>query len=121
MVESVAWTGGPEPIETTAPRRIHLERFTVLHAGGLSEVSIRLTDGAEIGAWRVGALPNDRFRLGDLETEREVWTEGDEPTDLVCVPIRDGQWAIVGDITFAEGAGSATYWWRINVENTPEG
>ena len=121
VVDEVEWLGGDEPIATTAPRAIHLQRFTVLQARGQPEVSLRMTDGVGIAAWTVDALPLDGFRRGDLETGRVRWSEGSEPAEVVCVPIADGEWAIMAEITFADDAGRATYYWRLNVSEATSG
>lgn len=36
VVAEVEWLGGDEPLATTAPRAVHLERFTVLQTRGQS-------------------------------------------------------------------------------------
>jgi len=119
VVDVLEWLGGGEPVTIEPARSIHLQNFTVLQARGQPEVSLRLTDDVRIAAWRVDAIPDGLFRAGDLETDRIRWAEGDGPTDVVCVPIRDGNWAIVADITFADDGGGATYYWRLNISETP--
>jgi hypothetical protein len=120
LVDELEWLGDDEPVTIQPARPIHLQNFTVLQARGLPEISLRMTDGVRIAAWQVDAIPNRLFRAGDLETDRIRWAAGDGPTDVVCIPIRDGAWAIVADITFADGGGSATYYWRLNVSDTPD-
>jgi len=121
VVGEVEWLGAGEPVATTAPRPVHLERFTVLQTQGHSHASLRMTDDVAIETWRIDALPLAAFRAGDLETGRVRWIEGDGPTEVICVPISDGEWAIVGDLTFADDAGSATFYWRLNVIEAPSG
>lgn len=121
VVGEVEWLGGDEPIATSAARAVHLERFTVIQTRGRSHVSLRMTDGVEIAAWTVDALPLSGFRAGDLETDRVRWSEGNEAAEVVCIPISDGEWAIVADVTFADDAGSATFYFRLNVIETPSG
>jgi hypothetical protein len=120
VVDALEWLGDGEPITIEPARPIHLQNFTVLQARGQPEVSLRMTDGVRIASWRVEAIPGGLFRSGDLETDRVQWAAGDGPTDIVCVPIRDGEWAIVADITFADDAGNATYYWRLNISETPD-
>ena len=119
VVGEVEWLGGDSPVSHAPARAVHLERFTVLQADGQAEVSLRMSDGVRISAWTVDAVPDDRFRAGNVESDRARWSEGDEPTDLVCVPVQDGEWAIIADVTFADDAGSGTYYWRLNVSQTP--
>lgn len=119
VVDELEWLGDGQPVVIAPERPIHLQSFTVLQARGQSEFSLRMTDGVRIAAWRVDGIPDGLFRAGDLETDRVRWAEGTGPTDVVCVPIRDGGWAIVADITFADDGGSATYYWRLNVSETP--
>ena len=121
VVGEVEWLGGEEPISTTAPRAVHLQRFTVLQARGQSELSLRMSDGVAISAWTVDVLSGAQFRSGNLESDRVRWSEGSDPTEVVCVPIQDGDWAVVADITFADDAGSGTYYWRLNVSEAPSG
>lgn len=121
VVGEVEWLGGDEPLATTAPRAVHLERFTVLQTRGQSHASLRMTDDVGIASWTVDALPLDGFRAGDFETNRVRWSEGDEPTEVVCVPISDGEWAIVGNVAFADDAGNATFYWRLNVIEATSG
>jgi hypothetical protein len=120
VVDEVEWLGGDEPISTVAPRAVHLQRFTVLQVQGLSELSLRMTDGVTIAGWRVTAIPDVDFRSGDVESGTE-WDSGSEVTEVVCVPVEDGSWAIRADITFADDAGSGTYYWRLNVSGSPSG
>lgn len=120
VVGEVEWLGGEEPVATAAPRGAHLERFTVLQVQGLSEISLRVSDSVSIAAWRVLAIPDTTFRAGDTEGGTE-WGSGSELTDLVCVPIEDGAWAIRADITFADDAGHGTFYWRLNVSESPTG
>lgn len=120
VVGEVEWLGGDSPVSHQPPRAVHLERFSVLQAQGQVEVSVRMSDGVRIAAWTVEAVPDNRFRSGDLESDRVRWSEGDEPSDVVCLPVQDGEWAIIADVTFADDAGSGTYYWRLNVSQTPE-
>ncbi len=120
VVGEVEWLGGDSPVSHQPPRAVHLERFSVLQAQGQVEVSVRMSDGVRIAAWTVDAVPDNRFRSGDLESDRVRWSEGDEPSDVVCLPVQDGEWAIIADVTFADDAGSGTYYWRLNVSQTPE-
>ena len=119
VVGSVEWTGGDEPAANEPALPVHMERFTVLQTRGQSAVSIRMSDGVRIAAWTVDAVPAGGFRVGDLDTGRVRWSEGGEETDVACVPIQDGSWLLIGEITFADGAGTGTYYWRLNVEETP--
>jgi hypothetical protein len=121
VIRDVEWLGDDEPVATSDQRPVHLERFTVVQAQGQSEISLRMTDGVEIESWTVDAFPNGTFRVGDEETGRMTWSEGTGPTDLVCVPIADGEWAISAQLTFADGAGGGTFYWRINVAGAPAG
>jgi len=120
VVGEIEWLGGDEPVETTAPRAINLERFTVLQLREASELSLRMTDGLSISEWRVDALPNNSFRAGDTETGTG-WSSGSDVTDLVCVPIEDGEWVVRAELTFADDGGRGTYYWRLNVEESPSG
>jgi hypothetical protein len=120
VIGEVEWRGGDEPVETTAPRPVHLERFTVLQARGVTELSIRLTDERPTAAWRVIAIPDNQFRAGETESGTE-WSRGDEPAPLVCVQLEDGAWAIRADLTFADDAGHGTFYWRVNVSETASG
>ncbi len=120
VVGDVEWSGGDAPVATTAPRAVHLQRFTVLQVRGSSEVSIRMTDGVSISAWQVTAIPEVSFRAGEVEGGAE-WSGGTEVTDLVCVPIADGEWAIRAEITFADDGGTGTYYWRLNVSESVTG
>ena len=120
VVGEVEWLGGDEPVATVAPRAVHLQRFTVLQVQGRAEVSLRMSDGVSIAAWQVTAISDISFRAGDLDGGTE-WSSGREVTDVVCVPITDGAWAIRADITFADGDGSGTFFWRLNVSDSPNG
>jgi hypothetical protein len=120
VVGDVEWLGDGDPVTAAPARPIHVQNFTVLQTRGQREVSMRMSDGVRIAAWRVDAIPDGLFRAGDLETDRIRWAEGEGATDVVCIPIRDGAWAIVADITFADDRGSATYYWRLNVSETPD-
>lgn len=120
VVGEVEWLGGDTPVSHEPARPVNLERFTVLQAQGQAEVSMRMSDGVRIASWTVDAVPDGRFRSGDLDTDRVRWSEGDDPTDLVCLPVQDGEWAIIADVTFADDAGRGTYYWRLNVTRTPE-
>jgi hypothetical protein len=115
VVGEVEWLGGDSPRSHQPPRAVHLERYTVLQAEAQAEISLRMSDGVRIATWTVDAVPDGRFRSGDLESDRVRWSEGNELTDLVCVPVQDGEWAIIADITFADDAGTGTYYWRLNV------
>lgn len=121
VVGDVEWLGGDEPIATSAARPVHLERFTVLQTRGHAHASLRMTDGVAIAAWNVDALPLKGFRAGDLETGRVRWSEGSESAEVVCVPLSEGEWAIVADVTFADDAGSATFYYRLNVIEAASG
>ena len=118
VVGEVEWLGGEAPVATVPPRPVNLERFTVLQVRGLSEISIRMSDGVAIAAWRVAAIPDAGFRAGDIAGGR-AWGSGTETTDLVCLPIRDGAWAIRADITFDGDEGHGTFYWRLNVSDSP--
>ncbi|MDQ4034921.1 MAG: hypothetical protein M3153_03240 [Chloroflexota bacterium] len=118
VVGEIEWLGGDEPLATAAARAIHLERFTVLQVSGASEMSLRMSDAVSIGEWQVDAIPNDAFRRGELDGG-ESWSTGSEPSDLVCVPIKDGAWLIRAELTFADGAGRGVYYWRLNVNEAP--
>ena len=120
VIDEVEWLGGDEPVATVAPRAVHLERFTVLQVQGVSEVSLRMTDGVSIAEWQVIAIPDAGFRSGETESGTE-WSTGNGLGDEVCVPIEDGAWAIRADITFADDAGRGTYFWRLNVSEAPNG
>jgi hypothetical protein len=119
VVGDVEWLGDDSPVSYHPPRAVHLERFTVLQAEGQVEVSLRMSDAVRIAAWSVDAVPDNRFRSGDLETDRVRWTAGTEPTDVVCIPVQDGEWTIIADITFADDGGTGTYYWRLNISQTP--
>ena len=120
VVGEVDWRGGNEPVATAAPRAVELQPFTVLPVRGLSEVSLRMSDGVSIAAWQVKAIGDVSFRAGDVLDGTE-WSSGREETDLVCVPISDGAWAIRADITFADDGGRGTFYWRLNVSESPSG
>ena len=120
VVGEVEWLGGDEPVSTVAPRAVHLQRFTVLQVQGLAELSLRMTDGVAVAAWHVSAIPDVDFRSGDTEGGTE-WSSGTEVTDLICVPVADGAWAIRADITFADDGGQGTFYWRLNVSESTNG
>lgn len=123
VVGEVEWRGDAEPATYEPPRAIHLERFTVLQTEGQAEVSMRMSDGVEIAAWTVDAVPVSGFRSGDFETDRQRWSEGgsdgETPTDQVCVPVTNGTWAVIATVTFADEAGSGTFYWRLIVTEVP--
>lgn len=120
VLGDVEWTGPDGEVIVNEPERpAHLERFTVLQAVNQTDVSIRLSDGAEIEAWSIDAVPANTFRIGDLETDRRDWSEGTGPTSLVCVPVENGSWAVIGTITYAGDAGSGTFYWRLNIVGAP--
>lgn len=119
VVGKVEWLGGAEPVTHEPPRAINLERFTVVQAAGEVEVSLRMTDGVDIAAWTVDAIPEDQFRSGDFESDRVRWSEGSGETSVVCVPVRDGEWAVIADVSFADEAGHGTYYYRLNISETP--
>jgi hypothetical protein len=120
VVGEVEWLGGDEPVATVAPRAAHLQRFIVLQVQGLSEVSLRMSDGVSIAAWQVTAISDIAFRAGDLDAWTE-WSSGGAVTDVVCLPITDGAWAVRADITFANDDGRGTYYWRLNVSESANG
>ncbi|HYI67543.1 MAG TPA: hypothetical protein VEW95_11505 [Candidatus Limnocylindrales bacterium] len=120
VIGEVEWLGGDEPVATVAPRAVHLGRFTVLQVQGVSEVSLRMTDGVAIAEWRVIAISDVSFRSGEAESGSE-WSTGNEVSDEVCVPVEDGAWAIRAEITFADDAGRGTFFWRLNVSESPNG
>lgn len=119
VVGPVDWLGDDEPVSNEPELPVHLERFIVLQTRGQAAVSVRMSDEVRIAAWTVDAVPAGAFRVGDLETGRVRWSEGDEETDVACVPVQDGSWLLIGEITFADDAGSGTYYWRLNVGETP--
>jgi hypothetical protein len=119
VVGDLEWLGDGDPVTVEPARPVHLTNFTVLQVRGQPEVSLRMTDAVRIATWQVDAIPDRLFRSGDLETDRIRFADGTGPTDVVCVDVRDGQWAIVADITFADDGGRATYYWRLNVSETP--
>jgi len=119
VMGDVEWLGGASDVSHEPARPVYQERFTVLQAQGQIEVSLRMSDGVRITAWTVDAVPDGQFRSGDLESDRVRWSEGDDPTDLVCIPVQDGGWAIIANVTFADGAGSGSYYWRLNLSQTP--
>jgi hypothetical protein len=118
VIGEVEWLGGDEPVATAAPLAVSLERFTVLQIPGAAEFSLRMTDGVSVAEWRVDALPAPGFRAGDLETATEL-SSGSEAAELICVPVEDGEWAIRATLTFADGNGSGTFYWRLNVGASP--
>jgi hypothetical protein len=120
VVGELEWLGDAEPVTIEPARPVHLQTFTVLQVQGQPEISLRMTDGVRIAAWQVDAVPDGLFRAGDLETDRVRWADGDSLTDIVCVPIRNGEWTLIADITFADDGGIATYYWRLNVSETPD-
>jgi hypothetical protein len=121
VIGDVDWQpeGGGEPVEYRPPRAVHLDRFTVVQTQGLAEVSLRMTDGVQIGSWTVDVVPDSTFRSGSYEAGRTRWAEGGEPTEVACIPIQNGSWAVIADITFADDAGSGTYYWRLVVTEVP--
>ena len=120
VVGEVEWRGDGEPVAYEPARAIHLERFTVLQTEGQAEVSMRMSDGVEIAAWTVDAVPVSRFRGGDFETDRQRWSEGQgESTDQVCIPLSNGSWGVIATVTFADDAGSGTFYWRLIVTEVP--
>ena len=118
VVGEVEWLGAGRPVTYEPPRAVNLERFTVLQAQGDVEVSLRMTDGVQLSAWTIDAVPDGKFRAGDFTSERERWSEGDEAASIVCVPARDGEWAVIADVTFADDAGHGTFYWRLNISGT---
>jgi hypothetical protein len=120
VIGEVEWLGGAEPVTNEPRLQVHLERFTVLQTQGQAEVSVRMSDGVQIASWTVDAVPAGAFRAGDLDSGRVRLTEGSGPTGLVCVPVQDGAWLIIAEVTFADDAGAGTYYWRLNVTGTPE-
>jgi hypothetical protein len=120
VIGDVEWLGAAEPVRHEPPLPVHLERFIVLQTRGEADVSLRMTDAVEIAAWSVDAVPEGTFRIGDFESGRERWSEGDEEMSVVCVPVRNGQWAVIADVTFADDAGHGTYYWRLNISETPD-
>ena len=119
VLGEVEWLGGDSPVSHQPPRDVHLERFSVVQALGQPDVSVRMTDGVGIAAWTIDAVPDSKFRSGDQESDRVRWSEGDDPTDVVCLSVQDGDWAIIADLTFADDGGSGTYYWRLNISETP--
>jgi hypothetical protein len=119
ILGAIEWLGGDEPVSNEPQLPVHLERFTVLQTRGQSEVSVRMSDEVRIAAWTIDAVPAGAFRAGDLESGRARWSEGADPTDVVCVPVQDGSWLIIGEVSFTDDAGSGTYYWRLNVVETP--
>lgn len=120
VLGEIEWLGGDDPVATAAPRAVHLERFTVFQVRDAAEISLRMTDGVSIAGWRVTAIADTEFRAGDVASGVE-WSAGDEVSDLVCVPIVDGAWAIRADLRFAEDGGRGTFYWRLNVAGSPNG
>ena len=121
VIGEVEWLGGESIVTHEPPRAVKLERFIVLQARGESRVSLRMTDGVQIASWTVDALPEGTFRAGDFDSGRVRWSEGAEETSVVCVPVQDGQWALIADVTFADGEGHGTYYFRLNISETPAG
>ena len=91
----------------------------MLQAQGQTEVSMRMTDGVSIASWTVDAMRDGAFRSGDQDAERVRWAEGEGPAEVVCIPVQDGEWAIIADVVFADDAGSGIYYWRLSVSRTP--
>ena len=120
VVGEVEWRAAMSRFRRAAPRAIHLQRFTVLQVQGLAEVSLRMTDGVAVAGWHVSAIPDVDFRSGDTEGGTE-WSSGSEVTDLICVPVTDGAWAIRADITFADDGRQGTFYWRLNVSESTNG
>ena len=119
VVGDVEWLGAASDVAHQPARPVHQERFTVLQARGQAEVQLRMSDDVRIAAWTIDAVPDGQFRSGDLESDRVRWSEGDDPTDLVCIPVQDGRWAVIAEVTFADDAGGGTYYWRLNLSQTP--
>jgi hypothetical protein len=119
VVGEIDWRGSPAPVATNAPRPVHVQRFTVLQVRQASHAAIRMSDGVSIAAWRVAAQPDGSFRAG--ATEYAEWASGDETTGLVCVPLEAGSWAIRANLSFADDAGRGTFYWRLNLGETPSG
>lgn len=112
---------GSEGEARSSPRiAIHLERFTVLQTSGNRQASIRMTDEVGIASWEVWAVSDAGFRRGDLETDRATWSAGDDPVDLVCIALSEGDWLIAAELVFADGQGEGTYYWRLNVRDVPQ-
>jgi hypothetical protein len=114
VVGAIAWSGGSEPVSTTAPRPVHRERFTVLQVSGISDVSVRMTDGVQLASWRVEAQMADEFRT-EGPGPGAAWVEGDGSIDVLCIPVTDGEWVLRADLTFADEQGTGTFYWRLNV------
>ena len=121
VVGEVEWLGDGEPVTYAPPRAVHLERFVVIQPSGELQVTLRMSDGVAMGAWTVDVVPGGQFRSGDLDSDRVRWSEGSEETRVVCLPVQDGEWAVIADITFADGGGRGTYYWRLNISETPGG
>jgi hypothetical protein len=119
VVGGVEWLGGDEPVAYEPERAVHLQAFTVLQTRGRGELSLRMSDGVEIASWTVDVVPGPAFRRGDFDTDRVRWAEGSTPESIVCVPMEDGEWGVIADITFADDAGHGTYYWRLNVVDAP--
>ena len=84
VVGEVEWLGGDEPVATVAPRAAHLQRFIVLQVQGLTEVSLRMTDGVSIAAWQVTAISDVAFRAGEVDAGRSGAAEERSPTWSAC-------------------------------------
>ena len=119
VVGEVEWRGDDQPVTYEPDRAVHLQAFTVLQARGRAEFSLRMTDGVEIASWTVDVVPGPAFRRGDFETDRQRWGEGGTPAPIVCVPMEDGEWGVIADITFTDDTGQGTYYWRLNVVDAP--
>ncbi|MEO5985919.1 MAG: hypothetical protein ABIW50_01455 [Candidatus Limnocylindria bacterium] len=114
VVGAIEWSGGSEPVATTAALPVHRERFTVLQVTGVSDVSVRMTDGVGLAAWKVEAQLADEFRT-EGPAPGVTWVEGEGTTDVLCVPVTDGEWVVRADLTFADEQGEGTFYWRLNI------
>lgn len=114
VVGAIDWSGDTAPVATTAARPVHRERFTVLQVAGINDVAVRMTDGVQLAAWRVEAQMADEFR-SEGPGPGVAWADGDGRTDVLCVPVADGEWVIRADLTFADEQGTGTFYWRLNV------
>ncbi len=114
VVGAIEWSGGSEPVATTAARPVHRERFTVVQTAGVSSVSVRMTDGVRLAGWRVEAQLADEFRT-EGPAPGVTWADDDGTTDVVCVPLTDGEWVLRADLTFADEQGQGTFYWRLNI------
>lgn len=113
----IRWTGDGSTAVHEGPERVHVQRFIVTVAGAVDQASIRLSDGVAVEGWEVWAVPAIPFRRGNLESERTVWAARatDESGNLLCVDVDAGDWLVGADLTFANGGGEGTYYWRIIV------